>query len=857
MSKRYRIKVRKGWIAYPGSTLQQNYGESLNHGYLLWSVNDRDRFDVKFKELPNPQPFVTVEWLSNVKETFDVAAKSPRASRFRIVSTVPISQRDMVELTTILKNRLAASEVTFKIDHVADRDVIVSGAMTVVRDDLHNSDVIMRLLREYHSNVDIDEATWERVNEQVTEYASRCISDDSAKNSKWSLKHLKFDNTFAYGEGNVIDFSKLSGVVGIFGPNRSGKSSIVGTIMYSLFNDTDRGSMKNLHVINARKPHCYSRAVVDVNGTDYVIERQTVKHESKRVVWASTALNVFKMVDGEAMDLAGEQRNDTEKVIRSLIGIGSDFQLTSLSSQDDLKAFISQGASRRHQLISRFLDLDVFDRMHELAKADMNVSKAALRHLPERDWTSIDNQALLLISNSDQRISEIETQLLNLNEKLSSARHALLQHGTFNAVTQTSIDVQASVVSSLRAKVNDLTTQIDAGAAVIASQEKSIDGLEKVLATHDLEEKKLQLSRIKDLEVSLVSLQHDYDRESTSLKTHEKSLKLLNEVPCGDSFPTCKFIKDAFKAKDKLPGQLERSNRAYELLLKSQSLLSSIVDPNLKDQIDKLQKMTKKLLDCRVERSSAKTRLENLTAAKEAAVQQLAAEEGRLSSLEEAFRNEENIEVVATRKEIDSIVTLIRSLDSERMQKATQRGSAQTTLDKNLQERSDRNSILTTLRVHDLIATAFSRKAIPSLVIASQLPIINSELNKILHGIVDFTVELQLDDSGDSIDVYINYGDSRRIIELGSGMEKMVSSIAIRVAMINVSTLPKTDMLLIDEGFGALDDLGVEACNRLLTSLKRYFRLIVVITHVDGVKDVADHVIELAKTEKDSCVIYE
>jgi exonuclease SbcC len=137
------------------------------------------------------------------------------------------------------------------------------------------------------------------------------------------------------------------------------------------------------------------------------------------------------------------------------------------------------------------------------------------------------------------------------------------------------------------------------------------------------------------------------------------------------------------------------------------------------------------------------------------------------------------------------------------------------------------------------------------------MPAINAEINKILSGIVDFTVELEIDDDSDSMEVYINYGDSRRIIELGSGMEKMISSIAIRAALINVSSLPKTDMFIIDEGFGALDDTGVESCNRLLSSLKRYFKTIIVITHVDGVKDAADIVVEITKNEKDSRVIYE
>ena len=84
-----------------------------------------------------------------------------------------------------------------------------------------------------------------------------------------------------------------------------------------------------------------------------------------------------------------------------------------------------------------------------------------------------------------------------------------------------------------------------------------------------------------------------------------------------------------------------------------------------------------------------------------------------------------------------------------------------------------------------------------------------------------------------------------------------MSSLAIRVALINISSLPKTDLLIIDEGFGALDEMNVESCNRLLKSLKRWFRNILVISHVDGVKDVVDNVIEITSRGKNAQVIFD
>jgi len=76
-----------------------------------------------------------------------------------------------------------------------------------------------------------------------------------------------------------------------------------------------------------------------------------------------------------------------------------------------------------------------------------------------------------------------------------------------------------------------------------------------------------------------------------------------------------------------------------------------------------------------------------------------------------------------------------------------------------------------------------------------------------------------------------------------------MASLAIRTALIRVSSLPKCDMLIIDEGFGALDATNVEACTALLRSLTKTFRLILIISHVDTVKDVVDNIIEISKNK--------
>jgi DNA repair exonuclease SbcCD ATPase subunit len=211
-------------------------------------------------------------------------------------------------------------------------------------------------------------------------------------------------------------------------------------------------------------------------------------------------------------------------------------------------------------------------------------------------------------------------------------------------------------------------------------------------------------------------------------------------------------------------------------------------------------------------------------------------------------------EVSQMKKDINDLKDEILSLDSQRLSASEQIGLLTNEISRLEKERDEFKELMSQWRIYDLFMNAVSKKGIPLQIIASQLPVINAEISKILQDVVGFTVELDAEPGSNAMDIYINYGDSRRIIECGSGMEKMMASLAIRVALINISSLPKTNLLVIDEGFGALDAANVEACNRLLQSLKRWFRNILVISHVDGVKDVVDSVLDIRQKGMNSLV---
>lgn len=846
-------------MAYPGTLIQQGYAEELDHGYLIWDIKSRQEWEVEYRSLPNLKPYVTLEWAGDVESTFYLASDFPQGTRFRIKSWSHISQQEVHNLTARLKRDMSASEITFKIDQQVNRETIATESHALQRKDLREPDVLLGLIKNYHSSAGHSEDAWAIIGDQVKSYLhSVSASEEFARNTKWSIKKLEFDNLFSYGEGNQINFDALNGIIGIFGSNRAGKSSIVGSIMYSLFNTTDRGPMKNLHICNIRKSHCYSQATIGVDGTDYVIERQTTKSENRKgIVSATTSLNLFKVNDdGTRRDLCGEQRTNTEKTIRKLIGSPEDFLMTSLSAQGEINQFIQNGSTKRRQILSRFLDLDVFDKMYELANKDVNTTKSQLKMLPEKDWKALEALYKKNLADMQESLRLNALQAKENNIQLSEQKENLSRHSDFTPVTFEQVNTQRNKVNEAKSAWHKQITLRNQVTSDIEKLKSKVQTIESLKSENDLDSLKKRLDAYKQLDSTVKELKHIHEKELTILKQQERSLKILDDVPCGDKFPSCKFIKDAYAVKTKVGPQQEKTTKSLEKLEKASISLDELKSENIQDKVDKLTKLHEMYNKLNLEISTKTTELVKLDNNIDSLEKNLEIYSKKMNELEEALRNDENAEVVSIRMEIDSLTKKTSTLDSEKMTLASKIGKVSSDLEKLQEENLLRQRLLQKMSNYESISTAFSRRGIPAIIVSSQMPVINSEISNILAGIVDFTVELEIDDESDSMEVYINYGDSRRIIELASGMEKMISSIAIRVALINVSSLPKTDMFIIDEGFGALDESGVEACNRLLTSLKRYFKTVIVITHVDGVKDSADCILEITKSEKDSRVVY-
>ena len=147
------------------------------------------------------------------------------------------------------------------------------------------------------------------------------------------------------------------------------------------------------------------------------------------------------------------------------------------------------------------------------------------------------------------------------------------------------------------------------------------------------------------------------------------------------------------------------------------------------------------------------------------------------------------------------------------------------------------------------------RDGIPYELISDVLPKLEVEINNILQPLVEFQVLLNTD--GKNINSYIAYGDEEYWpLELTSGMEKFISSVAIRTALISVSNLPRPNFIAIDEGFGSLDSDNFNSLYLLFDYLKSQFDFIVTISHIDKTRDMVDQIIDITKVGGFSSIRY-
>lgn len=873
----------KPWMGYPGSLIQQNFGETETKGYLLWDIRGKDDWDVSFRKLQNFSPFVTIHWEGSVDKTIEriVEDRGDRAflpgTRFRVSSSFAIPSVEARKLVHDLREIRKANEVTFKYDLVSRMDHVESDSLKISKKGLRQDpDAVVRLYLDYikaHASnwiFDLDQLNEAEslIKNYMTKLAVR-EADSLTKSCNWAIKTLEFDNIFRYGEDNKINFTDLEGIVGIFGPNRIGKSSIVGAIMYALYNTTDRGPLKNAHIINRNKNYCKAKVRITVAGTDYIIERQSqrvlpkrnkLKHDPDKT---TTTLNFCRVEWDELhgvekkVSMNSISRDDTDKEIRNLIGTSSDFLLTALSSQGSVDKFIKEGPTERKKILARFLELDIFEKLYALCKEDYNALNSRGSLLSSE---SIINQ----ITKTRKKISELESNVEVLSERIIKHREQkddiklwLMHH------EKSAAEVDLAHVDDLEKKIGDFETKLKSKTIELEQLRKAIsDGTKQLSLVQsikkkiDINELNNELDNFEALKQTMNEIKHELQSQQTVLENQKKNVHKLSVVPCGDQFPECHYIRDGHRDKKKIKKQEETVVKLSEQYSNTETMFEEYVAKKIKENIEKYRKLDREEFELSSRLETQRTNRNHVRAQITLTKAEIKKTKKELQKLQKTVDVLEGKEFERKKESLERIRETIHSLEDKRQENLKELGGKQEQLKRLLLEEEETKALIKKLKIYDSIVAAFSKTGIPAMVLKSQLPAINQELSKILEGIVEFKISLETDVSSNVMDVYIQDGHSKRIIELASGMEKTIASLALRVALINLSSLPKSDILIIDEGYGALDPENMQAALVFLQNLKSYFRTIITISHIPEIKECADILIDVENDGLESKIWY-
>jgi DNA repair exonuclease SbcCD ATPase subunit len=130
----------------------------------------------------------------------------------------------------------------------------------------------------------------------------------------------------------------------------------------------------------------------------------------------------------------------------------------------------------------------------------------------------------------------------------------------------------------------------------------------------------------------------------------------------------------------------------------------------------------------------------------------------------------------------------------------------------------------------------------------SVLPIINSEVERLLEGVVDFDVEIFIDDKN-NVQFLLNKDGISKLLKSGSGLEKTAASLALRAVLGKLSTLPMPNFITFDEVLGKVANDNLDKIKLLFDNIKDMYEIVFFITHNDLVKDWGDNVLTITKPE--------
>lgn len=657
---------------------------------------------------------------------------------------------------------------------------------------------------------------------------------------KWFIKNIEFSNFLSYGENQRLDFDKCDGISVIESnpPNFGGKTVLsVDLLFFLFFNETTKTS-KAEEIFNrfTDKNKVSVKGEIVIDGDDYIIERNITRKLSKSGDWTvKTELDFFKkLADGSLQNFTGEQRRETEAFIKNSIGTKEDFLMTILTTATNLEELIDSKPTARGQVLSRFMGLDFLKRKEEAGK-DLysKFSKSMISNVYSSEKLKSD------IETYKTTIEELKESGVQLGKQLTDVQDRIIRGQQYRdeltskkhmdidrEISQLSPEKIENEIKGYEKQIDDNNKLLKELNVVEPTEFYHEDKHDEVKKEYDIQYKEFvrvetEIKSIQKLQASVsggiicehcgidlmnASITQAKINELAGLITHKDEISGLMQDLTGKEQGFVKLKKEFDEyEKNKL------IKEKYELTIESLDMKIK----NLKDKLTKYFELQSKIND------------------NEKIETQLLKANQRLTELD----NEKN--------------GVIRQMENAKYQIETNQENIEGNLKKiqQINEESEKE------KVYKIYLEIFGKNGISKLIMKTMIPLINSELQRLLEDSSHFRLEVRINDKNEVDFVMVdNNTQVEKNIASGSGYERTIASLALRSVLSKICSLPKPNIIVFDEVFGKISNDNLDMVSEFFTKIKEYFEKIFVITHNPMVTNWADSVIKVRKEENISYV---
>lgn len=419
-------------------------------------------------------------------------------------------------------------------------------------------------------------------------------------------------------------------------------------------------------------------------------------------------------------------------------------------------------------------------------------------------------------------------------------------------------------LATARETLADLEAQVEAGAFEPALQAERLALLAEIDAQGDpasLEhERRMLVERLAEIDARL----REIDQVEGKLSAQRTALAAA-DVALAD-------LPDAEAAAAALSDRIAANDFAHEVRRRGRDVEAALEALNYSEALYAAAKARAQELahwdaeQRALELAESRLAADRTIAAQYEALERAATAELARLSADDARLEQELRDLPRVQAQVTAQRQTVREAEAERSSAQRDLGEKQGYLRGAEQAARDLEAAQAEVRAHDARRSLFAelveacgKKGVQALLIETAIPQIEDEANRLLARMTDNQMHLTLEtqsetkkgDPVETLEIKIADALGTRVYDAFSGGEALRANFAVRIALSRLLARragARLETLVIDEGFGALDAIGRERMVEAITTVQDDFRRIMVITHIDELKDRFPATIEVSKT---------